>query len=288
DFSRSLQGDDESINQQVEKGKNLFSGLELAGKTLGVLGLGAVGVKVANAAAALDMKVIGFDPMLTLESAWQLSSTASRAQSIDDLAANSDFITLHVPLSEETHHLLDASRLKIVKPGAILLNFSRAGVVDENAVIKALEDGGLGAYVSDFPSRATLGQPKAVVLPHLGASTAEAEDNCAAMVTEQVRDFLENGNIRNSVNFPDTFMPRNGGVRLCVANRNIPNMVGQISAALAEANLNIAGLINKSRGEYAYTLVEVETEIPPATFERIRSVRGVLSARIINGQIHNR
>lgn len=281
DFARGLEGDDENINQQVENGKKSFRGFELAGKTLGVLGLGAVGVKVANAAAAMDMKVIGFDPLLTLESAWQLSSSAIRAQSIDELTAQSDFITLHVPLNEETHNLLDASRLKVVKPGAILLNFSRAGVVDEAAVIRALEDGKLGAYVSDFPSRTTLNQPRAIVLPHLGASTGEAEDNCAVMVTEQVRDFLENGNIRNAVNFPDAFLPRNGGVRLSIANRNIPNMVGQISAALADANLNITGLINKSRGEYAYTLIDLETVIPPETFERIRSVKGVLSARII-------
>lgn len=246
-----------------------------------MLGLGAIGVKVANAAAALDMNVIGFDPLLTLESAWQLSSSATRAQSIDELAAKSDFITLHVPLNEETHKLLDASRLKVIKSGAILLNFSRAEVVDEAAMIRALEDGKLRAYVSDFPNRITLNQPRAIMLPHLGASTGEAEDNCAAMVTEQVRDFLENGNIFNSVNFPDTFMPRNGGVRLGVANRNIPNMVGQISAALAEANLNIVGLINKSRGEYAYTLIDLDADIPPETFESIRSVRGVLSARLI-------
>lgn len=281
DFARNLQGDDKAIDEQAEKGKKNFSGYELAGKTLGVLGLGAIGVKVANAAAALGMEVIGFDPLLTVESAWQLSSSAMRAHSIDELAAQSDFITLHVPLNEQTRKLLDASRIEVIKPGAVLLNFSRAGVVDESGVIAALQEGKLSAYVTDFPSRAVLNQPKAIVLPHLGASTEEAEDNCAVMVAEQVRDFLENGNIRNAVNFPDTYMPRVGGVRLSIANRNVPNMMGQISSALAEANLNIIDLLNKSRGEYAYTLIDLETAIPLETIERIRAIQGVLSARVI-------
>jgi D-3-phosphoglycerate dehydrogenase len=280
-FARQLQGDDKSIDEQAEKGKKQFSGYELAGKTLGVLGLGAIGVKVANAAAALGMQVIGFDPLLTVESAWKLSSSAIRAHSIDELAAASDFITLHVPLNEQTRKLLDATRIEVLKPGAVLLNFSRAGVVDEPSVIAALEEGTLSAYVTDFPSCAVLSQPKAIVLPHLGASTEEAEDNCAVMVAEQIRDFLENGNIRNAVNFPDMFVPRSGGVRLGIANKNVPNMVGQISAALAEANLNIVDLTNKSRGDYAYTLIDLDTDIPPETLARIRAIHGVLSARVM-------
>jgi D-3-phosphoglycerate dehydrogenase len=282
DFARHLEGDDVALQKQVEKGKKNFAGIELAGKTLGVLGLGAIGVKVANAADALGLKVIGFDPLLTVESAWQLSSTAVRARSVDELLANSDFISLHVPLNEHTKKLLDTARLAGVKPGAVLLNFSRGGVVEEEGVIKTLASGRLSAYVTDFPSRALLDQPQAIVLPHLGASTEEAEVNCAIMVADQVRDFLENGNIQNAVNFPDVILPCNKApVRLSVANRNVPNMVGQISTTLAEARLNIVDLVNKSLGDYAYTLIDLDSEVPAVTFERIRAIEGVLSARLI-------
>ena len=279
-FARGLEGDDAGIQQQVEKGKKRFAGYELAGKTIGVLGLGAIGVKVANAADALGLKVIGFDPLLTVESAWQLSSSAIRARSVEELVANADFISLHIPLNEHTRKLLDAERLEAVKPGAVLLNFSRGGVVDEAGVIQQLNSGRLSAYVTDFPSRALLNQPHAIVLPHLGASTTEAEENCAVMVADQVRDFLENGNIRHAVNFPDVILPRNGAQgRLAVANRNVPNMVGQITGALAEAQINIIDLVNKSQGDYAYTLIDVGSDIPDETLNRIRTVEGVLSAR---------
>jgi D-3-phosphoglycerate dehydrogenase len=282
DFARHLEGDNASISQQVEKGKKRFAGYELAGKTLGVLGLGAIGVQVANTADALGMKVIGFDPQLTVDSAWRLSASAVKAAGVQELLAHSDFISLHVPLNDLTKGFLNEERLTSIKPGAVLLNFSRGGVVDEVDVLKALQSGRLNAYVTDFPSRALLNQPHAVVLPHLGASTAEAEDNCAVMVADQVRDFLENGNIQNAVNFPDVVLPRNGAkVRLAIANRNVPNIVGQISSALADAGLNIVDLTNKSRGDHAFTLLDLSDEVPTATFERIHSIEGVLSARLI-------
>lgn len=282
DFARQLEGDNAGISQQVEKGKKRFAGYELAGKTLGVLGLGAIGVLVANAANALGMKVIGFDPQITVESAWKLSATARKAASAQELLANSDFISLHVPLNDRTKGFLNEERLASIKFGAVLLNFSRGGVVDEAGVIKALQSERLNAYVTDFPSRALLNQPRAIVLPHLGASTSEAEDNCAIMVADQVRDYLENGNIQNAVNYPDVVLPRNGAkVRLAIANRNIPNIVGQISNALAEAGLNITDLTNKSRGDHAFTLLDLSEPVPSATFDRIKGIDGVLSARLI-------
>lgn len=277
DFTRSLAGDDAAIAQAVERGKKNFAGTELAGKTLGVLGLGAVGVGVANAAVSLGMNVAGFDPALTVERAWQLSAAVSRAGGIDDLIARADFISLHVPLNGETRHMIGAGRLESVKKGAVLLNFSRAGIVDEPAVRAALEDGRLSAYVSDFPTAGLMGLKGTILLPHLGASTVEAEDNCAVMVADQIRDFLENGNIRNSVNYPTVEMPRCDAHRIGVANENVPNMVSQISAALGEANLNILELLNKSRGEYAYTLIDLNAEVPPAVLDRIAKIRGVLS-----------
>lgn len=280
DYARHLEGDDGAIHHQVEKGKKQFAGFELEGKTLGVLGLGAIGVKVANAAIALGMKVVGHDPLMTVESAWQLSSSVARAASVDDLIARSDLLSLHVPLNDHTRHLINAARLDLMN-GATLLNFSRAGVVDEAAVCEALDSGRLQAYVCDFPSRVVLAHPKTIVLPHLGASTAEAEDNCAAMVAERVRDYLENGNIRHSVNFPEVVMPRTEGVRLGIANDNIPNMVGQITGALAGANLNIVDLLNKSRGDYAYTLIDLNSPVPEEILARLRGIQGVLSVRML-------
>jgi D-3-phosphoglycerate dehydrogenase len=284
DFAKQLQGtDDDAINQIVEKGKKNFAGTELAGKTLGVIGLGAIGVKVANAALALGMKVIGFDPSMTVDSAWQLSSTVEKALGVDDLVGKADYISLHVPLNDHTRNLINPSRIDLFKSSAVLLNFSRAGIVDESAVIAALEAGKLRNYVCDFPSAALLGKKGVILLPHLGASTEEAEDNCAVMVANQIRDFLENGNIRNAVNFPEVVSTRADETvsRLCVANANVPNMVSQISSALGEANLNIVDLLNKSRGEYAYTLVDLSNQVPSETLEKIRAIKGVLSARVI-------
>ena len=284
DFVNKLEStDDEAINQAVEKGKKNFAGIELAGKTLGVIGLGAIGVKVANAALALGMKVIGFDPSMTVDSAWQLSSTVEKALGVDDLVGKADFISLHVPLNDHTRNLINPSRIDLLKSNAVLLNFSRSGIVDETAVLAALEGGKLRNYVCDFPTAALLGRKGVILLPHLGASTEEAEDNCAVMVADQIRDFLENGNIRNAVNFPEVVSHRADETvsRLCVANANVPNMVSQISSALGEANLNIVDLLNKSRGEYAYTLVDLSNQVPAERLEKIRAIIGVLSARVI-------
>jgi D-3-phosphoglycerate dehydrogenase / 2-oxoglutarate reductase len=281
-FARGLAGDDEAIEGAVEEGKQSFVGFELPGRTLGVVGLGAIGVEVANSALALGMKVLGYDPQITVRRAWQLSASVEQALSLEDLFARSDAITVHVPLNEETRRLVNAPRLALMKADGTILNFARAAIVDEAAVVAALDAGRLHAYVCDFPSRALRDHPRIVTLPHLGASTGEAEENCAVMVAEQVRDFLENGNIRNSVNYPEAVLPRvPNTTRLGVANRNVPNMVGQISTCLAAQRLNIADLLNKSRGEYAYTLIDIDGELGGELLARIRAIDGVLSARIV-------
>jgi len=281
-FVRGLDyGDDAAIDQAVEENKKRFVGFELPGKRLGVIGLGAVGVEVANAALALGMKVVGYDPQLTVERAWQLSSSVEQAMSLDHVFARCDAVTLHTPLTQQTRSLVNAQRLALMRQGAVLLNFARAGIVDETALLAALETGKVGAYVTDFPTRQLKDHARVTALPHLGASTGEAEEKCAIMVADQLREFLEEGNIRRSVNFPEVVMPRSQGYRIGIANANVPNMVGQITTRLAEASLNIVDLINRSRGDLAYTLVDVETAIPPATFERVRAIDGVLSARLI-------
>src|SRR5690242_13323055 len=282
DFARSLNGDDETIDKAVEAGKKKFVGFEIPGRTLGVVGLGAIGVEVANSAVALGMKVLGYDPQITVQRAWQLSSSVEQALSLDDLFARADAITVHVPQNEHTKKLVNEARLKLMKKGGIILNFARAGIVDDAAVISALESGRLHAYVCDFPKNALKDHPKVVTLPHLGASTGEAEENCAVMVADQIRDFLENGNIKNSVNYPEAVLPRAPNTtRLVVANSNVPNMVGQISTCLAAAKINIADLLNKSRGEYAYTLIDADGTIGDDLLQKVRAIDGVLSARIV-------
>jgi D-3-phosphoglycerate dehydrogenase len=281
-YTRDLKGDDHAVEEAVEKGKKEFAGFELPGRTLGVIGLGAVGVEVANAALGLRMRVTGYDPQITVQRAWQLSSGVEQAASLDDLFTRSDIITLHVPLNDNTRGLVSAARLKLMKSGAVILNFARAPIVDETAVIAALDSGRLHAYVCDFPSNRIKDHPRIVALPHLGASTEEAEENCAVMVAETLRDFLENGNVRNSVNFPETVLPRtNGGSRIAIANDNVPNMVGQISTCLANVGMNIADLLNKSRGELAYTLIDTDGTLPAEVVVRIRGIEGVLSARVV-------
>ncbi len=281
-FARSLRGDDAALEAAVEAGKKRFVGFELPGRTLGVVGLGAIGVEVANSALALGMKVLGYDPQITVRRAWQLSSSVEQALSLEDLFARADAISVHVPLTDATHGLVNAARLALMKPDGTLLNFARAAIVDEAAVIAALEARRLHAYVCDFPSVALKDHPQVVTLPHLGASTGEAEENCAVMVAEQVRDFLENGNIRNSVNYPEAVLPRvPNTTRVAIANSNVPNMVGQISTCLAGARLNIADLLNKSRGGYAYTLIDTDGVVPPEVLARIGAIEGVLSARIL-------
>ncbi|MFQ5488559.1 MAG: phosphoglycerate dehydrogenase [Gammaproteobacteria bacterium] len=281
DFARHLEGDDPAIHKQAEQGKKQFVGFELKGRTLGVIGLGAIGIKVANTALKLGMNVMGFDPDITVQSAWKLSSEVTQASSVEDILAHADFITFHVPLVDSTRHMINLERIKYLKPGAVLLNFARHGIVDDEAVVQAIEDDRLYAYVCDFTNNLLKNHQRVITLPHLGASTKEAEDNCAVMVAEQVRDYLENGNIRNAVNFPEVVMPRTEGYRIAIANSNVPNMVGQISTLMAQAGLNIIDLLNKSRGDLAYTLIDVDREVPPEIIEGLRAIDGVLNVRVI-------
>ena len=279
-FAAGLSGTDAEINEATEKGKKAFVGFELPGRTLGVIGLGAIGVQVANAARGLGMRVLGFDPQITIRHAWQLSSDIERAATLEDVFAGADMVTLHVPLVDATRGLVNAERLSLLRPGSVLLNFSRAGIVDEAAVLAAIENGTLASYVCDFPSAALVGKAHVVALPHLGASTGEAEDNCAVMAADQLAAYLDDGEIRNSVNFPEASLRRSPDTsRLAIANSNVPNMVGQISTLLADAGLNIADLLNKSRGELAYTLIDVDGEPSDVVMAKIRAIAGVLAAR---------
>lgn len=281
-FVRGLEGDDHTLEEAVEKGKKKFVGTELPGRTLGVIGLGAIGVEVANAALKLGMKVLGYDPAITVQRAWQLSSGVEQALSIDDLFARADAVTVHTPLVDATRGLVNAARLRLMQPGGTVINFARGPIVDESAVLAALDEGRLSAYVCDFPSNAIKGHPRVIALPHLGASTGEAEENCAVMVADTLREFLENGTIRNSVNFPEAQLPRIPGTsRIAISNANVPNMVGQISSTLAAASLNIADLLNKSRGELAYTLIDIDGEVPAGVVEALRDIRGVLNVRVV-------
>jgi D-3-phosphoglycerate dehydrogenase len=281
DYSRSLEGDDDAIAKAVEAGKKQFVGFELPGKTLGVVGLGAIGVQVANGALAQGMNVIGFDPGITVKRAWEMSSDVRQAVSIDELLTKVDYVTFHVPLVDATRNLINAERLKLIRDNAIVLNFSRKGVVDDAAVVAALDAGKLYAYVCDFPNNLLKNHPRVIALPHLGASTQQAEENCAVMVAEQVRDFLENGTIRNSVNLPEMYMPRNSGYRLSIVNENIPNMLGQISTCMAAAGLNILDMLNKSRNDLACTLVDVDSRVPAECLEHLAGIKGVLNVRAL-------
>jgi len=282
DFARRTQGDDQAIDEAVEKGKKNYVGFELPGRVLGVVGLGAIGVEVANSALALGMKVLGYDPQITVQRAWQLSSSVEQALSLDDLFARADIVTVHVPLNDQTRGLVNAARLALMRKGGVVLNFARAPIVDDQAVVASLDAGHLHGYVCDFPKNGLKDHPRVVTLPHLGASTGEAEENCAVMAADTVRDFLENGNLRNCVNFPEAVLPRvPGTARLAIANSNVPNMVGQISTCLAAAQLNIADLLNKSRGEYAYTLIDADGAIAAELVGKIRAIEGVLSARVV-------
>jgi D-3-phosphoglycerate dehydrogenase len=281
-FAHRLDGDAASMDKAVEAGKKQFVGFELPGRTLGVIGLGAIGVEVANAAIGLGMKVLGYDPAITVEHAWNLSSKVERVTNLDGLLRRADIVTVHVPLVDATKGLIGADQLALMRKSAVLVNFSRGPIVVQDAVIEALESGALRGYVCDFPSPELNKRDKVVTLPHLGASTNEAEENCAYMAAEELKGYLEQGTILNSVNFPNAELARSEGTsRLAIANSNVPNMVGQISTLLAEAGLNIADLLNKSRGELAYTLVDVEGRVPDELVDRIRSIPGVLSARLI-------
>ena len=280
-FVDGLSGDDKTLHRLVEDGKKQFAGIELPGRTLGVIGLGKIGSLVADAAIKLGMDVLGYDPEITVDAAWSLSSQVRKAHSIEEVLKAADFVTLHVPLVPATRDLINAQRAQLLKKGAVVLNFSREGIVDNDAVLAALTARRLRAYVCDFPAQKLLGHPQVVALPHLGASTREAEDNCAVMVADQVRDFLEHGNIRNAVNFADAVMSRESAWRLAIANANVPNMVGQISTALARAGLNIHNMLNKSHGEMAYTLVDVDSAVPDALIAELAAIQGVLAVRYL-------
>ena len=283
EFTRNLRTDD--LETRVESGKTQFAGSELPGHTLGVIGLGKVGSLVADAAIRLGMNVHGYDPHITVEAAWSLPSQVKRAASIEELVRSSHFVSLHVPLGEKTRHLVSARMLESFRSGAVLLNFSREGVVDEAAVTRALSSGRLKWYVTDFPSAGLLGHPGIIALPHLGASTREAEDNCAIMVVDQVRDYLEHGNLQNAVNFPDAAMAREAPYRLAIANANVPDMLGRISHALGRRKINIHNMLNKSRGEMAYTLVDADSPVPAEALKELAGLTGVLAVRYlpING-----
>ena len=281
EFSRGLTGSDPEISKAVEAGKKNFAGYELPGRTLAVIGLGAIGRNVANMGIALGMKVIGFDPGLTVEGAWQLSADVKKANTVEEALRAADFVTFHVPLIESTRNLINAERLKLMKEGAIILNFARAGIVDDAAVSAAIKAGKVYGYVCDFPSNLLVNHERVIALPHLGASTAEAEDNCAIMVAEQVKDFLKNGNIRNAVNFPDVAPPRETTNRLIVANANVPNMLGLISETLGQAKLNIHDMVNRARGDYAYTVVDLDSPVPEDVRRKVAAIEGVLMARIV-------
>jgi len=280
-FVGGLQGDDEALHKQVEAGKKHFVGHELSGSTLGIIGLGAIGSMLAEAAIHLGMHVIGLDPEITVDAAWRLPSQVKKAASVDDLVKRADFISLHLPMLPSTKDLINAERVKLMKKGCILLNFARDGIVNEQAVLDGLNEGRLHAYICDFPSNLLRQHPRFVALPHLGASTEEAEENCAIMVADQVADYLENGNILNSVNFPNIAMPRESGFRLAIANANVPNMLGQISTTLAEAGLNIQNMVNKSRGDLAFTLVDVGSAVPQAAIDKLTAIGGVLRVRYL-------
>ena len=281
-FAHRLEGTDSEMSKAVEAGKKAYVGFELPGRSLGVIGLGAIGVEVANAANALGMQVYGYDPLLSVEHALKLSPEINRTTDLDLLLSKSDLITVHVPLLPETTGLIGAAQLALMQPDTVLINFARAPIVDEEALVKALDEDRLRGYVCDFPSPALNKRDRVVTLPHLGASTAEAEENCARMAADQLRAYLEDGVIRNSVNFPAAELTRAPGTtRICIANRNIPNMVGQVSTILAGAELNIAEVLNKSRGELAYTLVDVEGTAPDALIAQLSSIEGVLAVRVL-------
>ena len=281
EFVRGLDLKDTELEKKVEAGKKAYAGMELPGHTLGVIGLGKIGSLVADAAIRLGMDVIGYDPEITVDAAWSLPSQVKKANSLDELLRASDFVTLHVPLVEKTKHLVNARNLALLKPGSVLLNFSRDGVIDDAAVLEALEAKQLRSYVTDFPSAELIGRAGVVALPHLGASTAEAEDNCAVMVADQVREYLEHGTMENAVNFPNAQMPRESPYRLAIANANVPNMLASISNAMGSRKINIHNMLNKSKKDMAYTLVDVDSPVPDAVIKELCAIKGVLAVRYL-------
>ncbi len=278
-YAANVEGSDEEQNKAVEAGKKKYVGYELPGRTLGVIGLGAIGVEIANAAVALGMRVVGYDPTITVKSAWRMSSEVEEMASVEELLKQSDFVSFHVPLIDATLNLLSAERIAGMKDGAVILNFARHGIVNDDAVLAALESGKISTYVCDFPSEKLKRNERVITLPHLGASTAEAEENCAMMVADQIKDFLENGNIKNSVNFPAVKLPRGGKSRVALTHKNMPDMIAKISTAVGDAGYNIFHMRNESRDELAYTLMDIECEIGEDLIEKFGAIEGVLKAR---------
>lgn len=282
-YVSQLNVSESELDKQVEQDKKQFAGFELMGKTLGLVGLGAVGVKVANAAINLGMRVIGYDPTITVNRAWELSAEVQQAYSLDNLLSESDFISFHIPLTEETKGMINATRFQLMKTGVVLLNFARDGILDNQALLTALDQKKVASYVNDFPTMLLKNHSRVISLPHLGASTREAEENCAVMIAKQVRHFLETGNITNSVNFPSVEMPRNSKeIRLAIVNANVPNMVAQMSSKLAAAGLNITSLLNKSREDIAYTLIDVNKVASDSLLKEIAAIEGVIHVRQLN------
>lgn len=280
DYVRTLAEEGEALDKAVEAGKKKFVGFELPGRTLGVVGLGAIGVEVANSALGLGMKVIGFDPKITVRRAWQLSAGVQQANSIEQVLRSSDFVTIHVPLTDGTRNMVDAKRLRLLRPHGVLLNFSRNGIVDDEALLDALNKDAIATYVTDFPTAELKHHPRAICLPHLGASTNEAEENSAVMVVDNLRQYLEHGDVRHSVNFPEAVLPRTRPSRVAIPHANMPNMVAQILSTLAADNLNIADMVNHSRDTISYTVVDLDSPVSDAALTRIKAISGILSARI--------
>lgn len=280
-WGANLIGEGDDVPKLVEKGKSNFVGPELYGKTLGVIGLGAIGMLVANAAEAFGMRVVGFDPYISIDSAWALSKNVEKATSLDNLLGDADFISLHIPLLDSTKGFVDKSKFDIMKNGVRIMNFARGGLVNKADLFSAFESGKVASFVTDFPDEELLKHDKVIGIPHLGASTPESESNCAIMAVDQVRDFLENGNIKNSVNFPNTGMARNGNYRLIIANKNIPKMVGNITSVLADENINIADMLNRHRGDIAYNIIDIDNDISEEQVQKIRDIEGIIMVRLL-------
>ena len=283
-WTKTLAGEGDQVPKLVEAGKKQFVGKEIKGKTLGVIGLGAIGALVANDALDLDMDVIGYDPYISVDLAWKLSRNVKRAMTLEQVFANADYITVHVPLADSTRGMFNAEAFEIMKPGVHILNFSRGELVNEADMEAALESGKVGKYITDFPNENVLKMKNTVCIPHLGASTEESEENCAIMAARQMKEFLETGNIKNSVNFPNAFLEFTGKQRVAVFHKNVPNMVGQITAAVSNYNLNIADMVNRSRGDYAYTMIDIDNEVSGANLpnieEKINQISGVITVNI--------
>jgi len=280
-YCETLKGKGTEVAELIEKNKKNFAGTEILGKTLGIIGLGKIGVTVANSALDLGMQVIGYDPFISVESAWGLSRQVQRAMGLDMLLANSDYISLHTPLNDTTRGMLNAEKFSRMKKGVRILNFSRGGIVNNDDLASSIKNGIVARYVTDFPDEELLNMEKVIPVPHLGASTQEAETKCAVMAVKQLRNFLENGNIKNSVNFPDCFLEENSNARLIVMNKNIPNMVDQVSTILAKASINIVEMLNKSKGDYACTIIDISNEPTTEMIKAISAISGVVKVRLL-------